>query len=272
MSRALSTLVDRPLLRRLLRPVGGFIAVVVTGVAGFSTLGGVGLVNATFWLLDPTSIELHFQTHDGPARLVKAYAIVVLSGLVVAGIWIGETFLSATFGGQIQQELKHMHVERTIDGLDGHIVVCGYGTFGKTVCASLDDDVVVIDQQQTQYDRAIEDGYLAVSGDARREETLIEAGIERADTVIGAIDDANVNIQITITGSQINPETHVIVRAGDEVQESIALRAGADEVIIPEVVSGKQVSTRLESEQAFPPRHSPSEYGKPDSDAPHHRG
>jgi len=272
MNRGLSTLFDRPLLRHLLRPVGSFVAVVVVGVAGFSTLGGVGIVNAAFWLLDPTSIELHFQTHDGPARLVKAYAIVVLSGLVVAGIWIGETVLSATFSGQIQQELRQMNVERTIDGLDGHVVVCGYGTFGKTVCESFDDDVVVIDQQETQYNRAIEDGYLAVAGDARREETLTAAGVERAQTVIGAIDDANINIQITITGSQINPDTHVVVRAGDEVQESIALRAGADKVIIPEVVSGQQVSTLLESEQAFPPRHRRAEYEQPDSDTPHHGG
>jgi len=190
----LGAFAQRSLLRRMLRPVVAFATVVVAGVAGFSTVDGVGVVDALFWLLDPTSIELHFRTHDGPATLVKAYAIVVVSGLVVAGLWIGETLLSAAFGGRIQEELRDMQLEGKIEALDDHVVICGYGTFGRTVASRLhesDREVVVVEQQDEQYRRAIEDGVLAVNGDARREEVLIDAGVKRADTVVGAIDDSN---------------------------------------------------------------------------------
>jgi len=246
--RLVEALTRRTLLRRMLRPVIAFASVVVAGVAGFSTLGGVGVVDALFWLVDPTSIELHFQDHDGPARLVKAYAIVVLSGLVVAGLWIGETLLSAAFGGRIQEELRAMQLEGSIDALEDHVVVCGYGTFGRTVATRLyeeDRDVVVIEHQDAQYERAVEDGMLAVNGDARREETLVGAGVKRADTVIGAIDDSNANIQISIAASQLAPTVTLVVRAGDEREETLARRAGADEVVIPEVVSGEQVCTTI---------------------------
>jgi len=37
----------------------------------------------------------------------------------------------------------------------------------------------------------------------------------------------------------------VVARAGDEMYESVARRAGADEVIAFEVVSGEQVTTVL---------------------------
>lgn len=143
---------DRSLLRRLARPVLAFVGLVAAGVVGFVTLGGVGVVNALFWLLDPTSIELHFQTHDGPATLVKGYAIVVLTGLVVAGLWIGETVLSVAFGGQIQAELTRMQIAQRLQELDDHIVVCGYGTFGQTVAEQISDtdtQVVVIEKQQS---------------------------------------------------------------------------------------------------------------------------
>jgi hypothetical protein len=232
----------------MVRPVVGFATVVVAGVVGFRFLAGVGVVDALFWLLDPTSIELHFESHDGPARLVKGYAIVVLSGLVVAGLWIGETLLSATFGGQIHEELRHMQIEHAIEELDDHVVVCGYGTFGKTVAAGLEErdrDVVVVEQQGEQYERAVEDGLLAVSGDARQDETLTDAGVERARTVIGAIDDTNANVQIGIAASQLAPTVELVVRAGDQMDEALARRAGADEVIVPEVVSGKQVTETL---------------------------
>ncbi|WP_135820184.1 potassium channel family protein [Halostella litorea] len=246
--RLVEALARRTLLRRTLRPVVAFAAVVVAGVAGFSALGGVGVVDALFWLLDPTSIELHFREHDGPARPVKAYAIVVLSGLVVAGLWIGETLLSAAFGGRIREELRDMQLEGNIDALEDHVVICGYGTFGKTVAGRLreaDRDVVVVERQEAQYERAIEDGVLAVSGDARRDETLVDAGVKRADTVVGAIDDSNANIQISIAASQLAPTVTLVVRAGDERDETLARRAGADEVVIPEVVSGEQVSTDI---------------------------
>lgn len=240
--------VRRPLLRQMLRPVAAFAAVVAAGAVGFSALGGVGVVSALFWLLDPTSIELHFRDHQGPERLVKGYAIVVLSGVVVAGLWIGETLLSAAFGGRIQRELKEMQIERTVDGLDGHVVVCGYGTFGKTIAARLDEtdrDVVVVERKGAQYRRAIDDEMLAVNGDARREETLAAANVARAKTVVGAIDDSNANIQIAMAASQLAPTVRLIVRAGDEMYESPARRAGADEVIIPEVASAEQVTAML---------------------------
>jgi hypothetical protein len=239
---------DRSLLRRLARPVFAFVGLVAAGVVGFVTLGGVGVVNALFWLLDPTSIELHFQTHDGPATLVKGYAIVVLTGLVVAGLWTGETVLSAAFGGQIQEELTRMQIAQRIEDLEDHVVVCGYGTFGQTVAAQIGDTdtpVVVLEREADQYEQALDDGHLALEADASREETLTDAGVKRADTVIGAIDDTNANIQIAVLASQLAPTVRLIVRAGDRQDETVARRVGADEVIIPEVVSGKQVCERL---------------------------
>ena len=240
--------VQRPLLRRLLRPVAAFGIVVALGVSGFTSLSGVGVVDALFWLLDPTSIELHFRAHGGPETLTKGYAVVVLSGLVVTGLWIGETVFSAAFGGQIQTELKQMGVERTIDELEGHIIICGYGTFGKTVARRLRDgdrDVVVIEREDAEFQRAIDDDLLAIQGDARREEALTEAGVKRASTVVGAIDDSNANVQIAMGASQIAPTVRLVVRVGDEMYEALARRAGADDVIIPEVASAEQVTSTL---------------------------
>ncbi|WP_415382481.1 potassium channel family protein [Halosimplex sp. TS25] len=238
----------RPLLRRVVRPVAAFAVLVAVGVVGFVALAGVGVVEALFWLLDPTSIELYVESHDAPARALRGYGIVVVSGLVVAGLWIGETVLSATFGGQIGTELRQMQVERSIGDCEDHVIVCGYGTFGKTIARRLRDrdrSVVVIETQDSQHERALDDGLLSVQGDARREGVLTAAGAGRAETVVGAIDDSNVNIQIAITTGELAPEATVVVRAGDEMYESVARRAGADEVIVPEVVSGEQVTTTL---------------------------
>lgn len=238
----------RTLLRHLLRPLLAFGAIVVAGVAGFRVMTGVGLVEAVFWLVDPTSIELYFQAHGGPVTLVKAYAIVILTGLVVAGLWTGETVLSAAFGGQITEELNRMQMDHTIEELENHVVVCGYGTFGKTIANRLreaDRPVVIVERNDTQFQRALDDGHLAVQGDARHEDPLSRAGVHRADTVIAAVDDTDTNVKVAVTASQLEPRVRVVVRAGDQMDEAVARRVGADEVIVPEVVSGEQVFANL---------------------------
>ncbi|MDS0473542.1 NAD-binding protein [Natrinema sp. 1APR25-10V2] len=238
---------NRPVLGRAIRPILALVTVTTVGIIGYVLLAGVGLMEATFWLVDLTSVELHFQDHDGPERATKAFAVAVRIGVILSSLWIGETVLSAAFGGQITEELKHMQTERRIDDLSDHVIICGYGIFGRTLAAQLREDghdVVVIEFDQAEFDR-IGDETLAIRGDARREDVLERANVAAAAAIVGAIDDSNTNIQIAITMSQFSPNLQVIVRVGDEMYESVARRAGADEVVIPEVLSGDTVSEWL---------------------------
>lgn len=241
-------LVDRPLLRRALAPICSFVGVTAAGVLGLAYLGDVGLIEATFWLVDLTSIELHFETHDGPERLVKLYAVVVTVGLVLTGLWIGETALSAVFGGQIRDAVTEATMKRQLSEIDDHVVVCGYGMFGRTIANRLSDEkpVVVVEVDDSTANRVREDGHLLVQGDARREQVLDEAGIDRASKLVAAIDDSNVNIQIAIVSGTAPNTPELLVRVGDEMYESVAREAGADEVVIPEVVSGRHVTHGLQ--------------------------
>lgn len=244
-----SSVVDRPILRRTLAPIGCFVAVVVAGVLGFSVLGGVGAVEAAFWLIDPTSIDLHFERHAGPERATKAYAILITGALVLSGLWIGETVLTAAFGGQIRTEVTRATMQRHISDTENHVIVCGYGMFGRTIANRLADrgwDVVVIEIDADTARRVREDDHLLIEGDARREQVLRDAGIDRASKLVAGIDDSNVNIQIAIVGSMATDAPELLVRVGDEMYESVARQAGADEVIIPEVVSGQRVTRLLE--------------------------
>ncbi|MDZ5812684.1 NAD(P)-binding protein [Halorubrum sp. AD140] len=235
----------RPLLRRVLRPVGTFLAVVLTAIAGYAALGDVGVVEAAFWVVDPTSVDLHFRDHAGPEQATKGFAVLVTVGLVLSGVWIGETVLTTAFGGRIRDEVKRMQDRKTIETLEGHVVVCGYGMFGRTIAAQLSNnghDVVVIETDETQANRADDDGHLVVLGDARHEGVLADAGIGRAATVVAAIDDSNANIQIAIVAEELSEALNIVVRVGDEMYESLARRAGADTVVIPEITSGQNVA------------------------------
>lgn len=232
----------------LCRPVAVFCGIVVAAAAGFSTLDGVGFVDGAFWLLEPSGITQYFRDREGPETLVKAYAMLAVLAMFVTGLWTVETVLSAVFGGQIREEFEAMKIEQGIDECDDHVLVCGYGTFGKTIAVQLrraGRDVVVIERDDEPYRRAVDEGILAVNGDARHENVLGEAGIERADTVVGAIDDAKTNIQIAVVAKGVASDPSLIVRAGNEMDEALARQVGVEEVIIPEVASGMEVSDTI---------------------------
>jgi len=233
---------------RALRPVTAFLVVVVSGIGGFVSLAGVGPIEAAFWLIDPASISVHYQARTGDGRQVKAFATVVFGSLVLAGGWIGETVLTAAFGGQMREGIERMQTKRAIDDLDDHVIICGYGLFGQTVTRRLRErgrPVVAIERDEDTFERIDTESVFAVEGDARNESVLREAGIRDADAVVAAIDDSNANIQIAITASGIAPDVRLVVRVGDDDYTSVARRAGADEVVIPEVLSGEDVSDSL---------------------------
>jgi len=238
------------LLRRAAYPVAAFVGVVVSGVVGFAALADIGPVDALFWVVDPTSIELHFREHGTEAaeRAAKALSILTRALLVLTGAWIAESVLSAAFGGLIGRELKTVQIKKEIGKLEDHVIVCGYGMFGRTVADRLrerDKPVVVIEYDSDEYERTLKDDHLVINGDARQEGVLKEAGVERARSVIGAVDDSNVNIQTAVVVSQISPECRMVVRVGDEMYESLARRAGADEVVIPEVLTGEKITDQV---------------------------
>lgn len=234
------------LLRRAAYPIIAFVGVVFSGIVGFLALADIGFVDAVFWVVDPTSIELHFREHgtETAEEAAKALSVLTRALLVLTGAWIAESALSAAFGGLIGRELKTVQIKKEIQKLDDHVVVCGYGMFGRTIANRLrerDTPVVVIEYDNDEYERTLDDDHLAINGDARQEGVLKEAGVERARSVIGAVDDSNVNIQTAVVVSQISPDCRMVVRVGDEMYESLARRAGADDVVIPEVITGEQV-------------------------------
>lgn len=245
-----SRLVDRPLLREALVPLGTFIGFVIVGIGGFMILADdIGPLEAAVWLADLTSLELYIRDNGGPERQLRAHSMLVTGALVVTGLWIGETVLTAAFGGQIHEEVTQARMEQRIEETTDHVVVCGYGMFGRTVANHLSEagwDVVVIEIDCEPARRVREDGHMLVEGDARREHTLTSAGIDRASKLVTAIDDSNVNIQIAIVGNKATDAPETIVRVGDEMYESVAREAGADRIVIPEVVSGERITRSLE--------------------------
>lgn len=125
-------------------------------------------------------------------------------------------------------------------GLEGHVIVCGYGRTGQQVGRFLADekiDFLALDVDPQQVRRGTTDGGRVVFGSADRPEVLKAAGLARARAVVIAYPDVHSAERVLRLIRQQRPDVPVVVRAPDDSNARRLKEAGATEVI-PEVLEG----------------------------------
>ncbi len=95
-------------------------------------------------------------------------------------------------------------------------------------------DVVLVERDSNKADRARNDGFEVVDGDASKEEVLEEADLESADAVGGLTGDLNVNFAACMVGKHHGCRT--VLRIDEDYREDIYRKfaSDVDEVVYPE--------------------------------------
>ncbi|MEL7121209.1 MAG: NAD-binding protein [Bacteroidota bacterium] len=154
----------------------------------------------------------------------------------------------------IQGEIfKGMHknlVKSRIDKLDRHIIICGYGKYGKEIAHhffvhKVPFVVIDIDPEEIELIQQSSDDILYIFDDATHDEALIGAGIERAQGLISALPDDAENVFTVLTARQINSKINIISRAKDPKSQRKLLLAGANHVVMPEQIGGFYMATLI---------------------------
>ena len=173
---------------------------------------------------------------------------VLISGLGVLAYVVG-TLTRTLVEGQLLEVMGRKKLERQIQKLKDHYVICGYGRVGRIICEEIKKSkpapLVVIDKDSTLTPKIEEDGYLYFLGDATREETLMKAGILSAKGVATALDSEADNVYITLTARGLNPDLFVLARAGRRGSEKKLERAGANRVVSPHQIGGFRMAQAL---------------------------
>ncbi len=172
--------------------------------------------------------------------------------LIFAGV--GSLFytLGAAFELLLSDQFSHWRERRkmqeAIAKMQNHYIVCGYGRIGRQVVEDLREAAlpyVVIDSKPERCQILQERGVPFVDGDATLEETLLEAGLEHAKAIVGALNDDASNVMMTVTARGLNPALFIVARAVLPESERKLMRAGADEVISPYKVGARRMSLSM---------------------------
>ncbi len=244
--------------RRVLLLSVAIVVVIAVGILGFFILGRVAGG-------EPTIIDCAYQTvitlSTVGSREIKPltdlwYGKLFIVGLILSGMGVLFVFATSLTAFLVEGEIRHIFrrkkMDKALDNLDNHIIVCGAGDTGGFVIDELlrsRHSLVVVDADEERIERVRETHANIllpyVVGPAADDEVLKRAGIQRARGVVIALPDERDNLFITVTARQTNPNVKVIARAADAQAELRLKRAGADAVVSPNRIGGMRMASEM---------------------------
>jgi voltage-gated potassium channel len=230
-------------LHHLRRIILALSLVVLVGTAGFHYIEGWSWFDGFYMVVTTlTTIgyqETHPLSHAG--RVFNLCVIVMGVSLVFLGIG---ALTQALLEFELRSFFGRRKMEREIDRLTGHYIICGAGRVGRSAARELarrSVPFVVIDHNEAKAARYAQD-WLLLLGDATKEQTLREAHIERARGLVAATTTDATNLYIILTARELNPKLKIIARASEEDAEKHLLKAGADFIVSPYSFAGQRIA------------------------------
>src|SRR5207244_6527572 len=135
-------------------------------------------------------------------------------------------------------------MDREIDRLSGHYILCGAGRVGEQTAQELARRPVpvIIGDKASCVIGHLPKEWLSILGDATHEAVLRQARIERAGGLVAATTTDAVNVYIVLTARGLNPKLKIIARASEPDADKHLRTAGADSVISPYSFAGHRIA------------------------------
>ncbi len=221
------------------------LILMVIGTIGYMFIESYSLIDALYMTIITVSTvgfrEVKPLTDPGKIFTI----LIILSSLGVLAYFLSnltqslfKTQLSFFFGGN----LKHLKQKK----MENHIIVCGYGRNGSQVVHELTafgEKVIVIDKDHELVVSKIAEPIQFIEGDSTEDQVLLQAGINKARSLITTLPLDTDNLFVVLTARTLNPAINIISRASSESAEKKLRMAGVNSVVMPERVGGAHMAT-----------------------------
>lgn len=228
-----------------LRLLGAVALIVVAlGTIGYIVIEGFPPFEA-FYMTLITLTTVGF----GEVRELDTAGRVLTAGLIITGVALVGTMVA--FLAQLIQEGglgergRQRRMQKEIDDLSDHYIVCGYGRVGRAVCYQLVEeraDFVVVDRGEWDDEDVRREGFPFAIGDATQESVLRAAGVKRAKGLVCALPDDPDNVFIALAARSINSNITIVARLSDPSAAPRLVQAGVNRIVSPYETSGRRMA------------------------------
>ncbi len=221
-----------------------FLLVVGAGVVGYRFIEGYSWLDACYMTVI-TLTTVGYREVQPLSTRGQIFTMLLLIGGIGIVFYTAVTVVEKVVEGEFQQFFGRRRMQKRIDALTDHYIVCGFGRIGEVVCRELATKpvaFVVLEQQEERIHEAEAAQYIAVQGDATDEKDLVAAGIMKAKGLFATLPSDADNVFVTLTGRELNASLFIVARAEADRTTRRLIRAGADKVISPYAMGGHRMA------------------------------
>lgn len=235
----------RNIFRSKLRNALGLVLLVLTiGVTGYMLMSDYSFVDALYMTVITIS-TVGFGEINPLNEQEKLFTVFLITTSIVSFGYTVSAFTEYIVSGQLFQQLKLKKVQKRIEQLHGHTIICGFGRNGKQAMVKLTNykqKFVIIEKDENVINKMGGEVF-SVHGDATTDEVLKRAGIEKAANLITALPSDADNLFVVLTARQLNKNCKIISRATNESSYDKLKIAGANNVIMPDKLGGDHMAS-----------------------------
>ena len=243
--------------KRLLVAVGFLLILIILSVTGYRLLGGssVTFLQALYMAVITVAGvgygEIIDTTHNPALRVFNIG--IVLFGVAIT-VYVFSVVAAFLVEVEVTQPFWRRRMQRHINELTGHHIVCGLGDTDRYAVAELRKTgtphlVVDISEENVKKMKelhpAVLQDMLYVVGDATEEEVLEKAGLSRASGIIIALPLDKDNLVVTVIVRQRFPQMRIVARSAERKFADRMSRAGATSTVSPSEIGGLRMASEL---------------------------
>jgi len=221
------------------------VLILLIGVFGYMMISDYTAIDALYMtVITVTTVGFgEVVPLDNQSKIFTIF--LILTSIVIVGYALS-TITEYILSRDHIEELKQKKMQKKIDSFSNHVIICGYGRNGKQAAVKLaahNRAFVIVEKNKEMIERLEMDGAPYVIGNANEDETLMQAGVDRANCFISALPNDADNLFVVLSARQINPGINIISRASQESSYNKLKFAGANNVILPDKIGGDHMAS-----------------------------
>ncbi|MDL1963832.1 MAG: potassium channel protein [Deltaproteobacteria bacterium] len=217
------------------------------GTAGYMIIEDWGILDAFYMTVITMGTVGYGEVHE-ISNTGRLFTILLIFFGVGYFVYVTGVVVQFMVEGKMRTIFGRRMLDKKINRLKDHYIVCGYGRIGRVICKNLQKKplgLVVIEKDRELVPLMDEDKVLYVNGDVLNEANLVKSGIKRAKGLVAVLSTDADNVFLVLTARQLNPDLYIIARACQAESKSKLRAAGADNVESPYEMGGTSIAQRI---------------------------
>ena len=219
------------------------LALFFYGIIGSYFIMGLNLIDSVYYAVI-TMATVGYGDYIPTTGIQKIFATTLALGGVAILAYVFNIILT-NFQERMNEYSKGAMKMKAIENMDDYYILCGYGRVGKVVFEELTkrkQNVILFEKDEELLEDVEEnDSVVTIHKDATEDDLISKLAGDKCRSVIISTGDDVTNLFIVLTIRESNPDAWIVSRASKEENYSRLRKAGADKIVSPELIGGKDL-------------------------------